>query len=386
MTKLSKPKGSQGLLLKRCSELKPYANNARTHSKEQITKIANSIKTFGFTNPILIDGDNNIIAGHGRLLAAQQLGVDEVPAIDLSHLTKDEARAYVIADNRLALDAGWDNDLLKLELSELNDLGFDLDVIGFSADELDSILNDHSIEDGLTDDDSIPVDVETRCKLGDVWLLGDHRLMCGDSTAITDVDKLLNAIKVDMVFTDPPYGIGFAYDQYDDVKGAAYEEFITQVWHILKSLNCKVVLTPGNMNVRLWLKLDDFKFGCWVKKNAMCGSSIAHLNLFEILLCYGVDRNRASDLFEYNVRQQEGTGNHPCPKLLEYVLDILKSWSDPKNTILDLFGGSGSTLIACEKSKRKCFMMELSPHYCDVILKRWEDFTGKIATLEVSNG
>jgi len=380
-----------GSLLKQVNVLKPYKNNARTHSKEQITKIANSIKTFGFTNPILVDCDDNIIAGHGRLLAAKQLKMVEVPCINLSHLSKDEARAYVIADNRLALDAGWDNELLKMELSELDELGFDLDVIGFSADELDAILNDHEIEDGLIGDDDVPEDVDTRCKLGDVWLLGEHRLMCGDSMAITEVDKLLNGVAVDLVFTDPPYGIDYQDVQHkhkkiendDDVKNIESLLLITLMQDCPTFICC---------NWKCYAAFEDAmkKSG---KSPKACivwdkGSRIQNLDKFgkqhEFILYHGPfggEKTVDVDVWECS---RETSTSHPTSKPIELILRALKHFR-AKN-VLDLFGGSGSTLIACEKSKRKCLMMELSPNYCDVILARWEKFTGQKATLEALDG
>ena len=188
------------------SELIPYANNARTHDDAQVAQIAASIKEFGFTNPVLTDGDNGIIAGHGRVMAARKLGMDTVPCIELSHLTPTQKKAYVLADNKLAMNSGWDDELLRLELTELEDLGFDLDLTGFSLDEI-ADLTAEEIPEGLTDEDAVPdVPVEPVTKLGDVWICGKHRVMCGDSTSIDAVEALMDGGKADMVFTDPPYG------------------------------------------------------------------------------------------------------------------------------------------------------------------------------------
>lgn len=381
-----------GSHLKQTSILKPYKNNARTHSKEQIKKIANSIKRFGFTNPILIDGDNNIIAGHGRWLAAQQLKIQEVPCIDLSHLSPNDARAYVIADNRLALDAGWDNDLLKLELSELNDLGFDLDVIGFSAAELDAILNDNSISDGLIDDDAIPENVETRCKLGDVWILGEHRLMCGSATSIDDVDQLLDSSHIDMIYTDPPYGcnavgndgtIGSSSNKYSKIIGDENNQTAVDTYNLCAAMNIESMVFWGG-NFFASVMPDSSNWIVWNKDNGT--------NNFGDCELAWTNKKGAIRMFTHKwngfLRDSEKGEKrvHPTQKPIELALWCFKEYGKDSKNILDLFGGSGSTLIACEKSKRKCFMMELSPNYCDVIIKRWEDFTGKKAVMEDSNG
>lgn len=190
-------------------KLIPYVRNSRTHSDAQVAQIAASIKEFGWTNPILVDGENGIIAGHGRLLAARKLGYTEVPVIELSHMTESQKKAYVIADNQLAMNAGWDTAMLTLELADLKDAGFDLDIIGFDAKELDKLLEPEQVE-GLTDEDAVPdAPEEPKTKLGDIYQLGNHRLMCGDSTSIDAVDKLMDGQKADMVFTDPPYGVSY---------------------------------------------------------------------------------------------------------------------------------------------------------------------------------
>lgn len=364
------------------ADLIPYARNSRTHSEIQVGQIAASIREFGFTNPILISPDNDIIAGHGRALAAAKLGLGEAPCIRLGHLTDTQRRAYVIADNKLALNSGWDTALLSIELADLKVDDFNLDLLGFDADELDALLNPElAPTDGLTDPDGVPENVDTRCKPGDLWVLGKHRLLCGDSTNIQHVEKLMAGEKADMVFTDPPYGVGFKYDSHEDKGGDAYAAFIREIWHVLLTMGCPIVLTPGNCNLRLWLSLADFKTACWIKKNAMSPSSIAYLNIFEILLLYGVSGRRSTDVFEYPIKMQPDVGDHPCPKLLALVEDVLDSWAPSKGLLFEPFAGSGTTLIACEKTNRRCFGMEIDPKYCDVILTRWEKFTGQTAEL-----
>jgi hypothetical protein len=213
---------------RKTADLIPYVNNARTHSEQQVLQIAASIKEFGFNSPVLVDGENGIIAGHGRVLAAKKLNLDEVPTIELKHLTKTQKKAYILADNRLALNSGWDNDLLALELGELSDDGFDLDLLGFDDTEL-SLLDNTEQTEGLTDEDAVPeLPIEPVTKLGDVWLCGNHRVMCGDSTSIDAVEKLMDGLKVDTVYTDPPYGINEKGDRSKRTgaaEGTKYEDF-----------------------------------------------------------------------------------------------------------------------------------------------------------------
>ena len=228
------------------TDLIPYARNSRTHSDEQVAQIAASIKEFGWTNPILVDSDGSIIAGHGRLLAARKLGYDEVPTIELGHLTPAQKKAYVIADNQLALNAGWDTDLLMLELQELKDCDFDLDLLGFDPKELDKLLEPEQVE-GLTDEDAVPdAPDEPKTRLGDIYLLGNHRLMCGDSTSIDAVEKLMDGKKVDIVFTDPPYNVAFngrsgKHDviKNDNLPENDFKNFIAEVCNTIKVLNPK---------------------------------------------------------------------------------------------------------------------------------------------------
>jgi hypothetical protein len=201
--------GAKQIKWEAVDKLIPYAKNARTHSDEQVAQIAGSIKEFGFNNPILVDKDNSVIAGHGRLMAARKLGMDKVPVVELQHLTESQRKAYVLADNRIALNSGWDTSMLSLELQDLKD-DIDLSLLGFDPDELDALLNPIEETEGLTDEDAVPdVPDEPKTKLGDIYILGNHRLMCGDSTSIDDVDKLMDGQKADMVFTDPPYGVSY---------------------------------------------------------------------------------------------------------------------------------------------------------------------------------
>lgn len=375
----------------RVEDLIPYVNNSRKHSDEQVAQIAASIKEFGWTNPILVDGDKGIIAGHGRLMAARKLKMAEVPVIEISHLTETQKKALVIADNKLALNADWDLDLLTIELDELLADGFDLELLGFDKDELDKLLEPEQIE-GLTDEDAVPeIPEEPKTKLGDIWLLGNHRLMCGDSTSLNDVEKLINNTKIDICYTDPPYGINekgdrtarktglaknhnfkdfkddtidYAVEAYQIVEGVL--QIPRQVWW---GANYYCHALPQSNNWFVWdkrveNKMADTQSDCelaWVK------SKWSSVRIFRHLW---KGFNKASERNQPKV--------HPTQKpiaLAEWSFDYFKE----VNTVLDLFGGSGSTLIACEKTNRSCFMMEFESHYVDVIIKRWQEFTGKQA-------
>jgi ParB-like chromosome segregation protein Spo0J len=331
-------------------DLIPYARNTRTHSDEQVNQIVSSIKEFGFTNPVLVDQDNMIIAGHGRVMAANKLKLDKVPTICLKHLTEAQKKAYIIADNRLALNAGWDEDMLKVELEELNDLEFDISLLGFEDNEIESLLSEPT--EGLTDEDAVPdLPEEPTTKLGDLWILGEHRLLCGDSTSIDDVDKLMDGNKADMVFTDPPYNI--------DYQG-------------LRDKREKIIND----------KMHENDFEDFLIQSLM--NPAQHLDKYfkqhEIIFYYGDfggQKTLRGDIWE--LKRQKNT-YHPTTKPVE-LIDMAIIDQPEKNKIYDGFGGSGSTLISCEKNNRKCFMMELSPKYCDVIIQRWEEFTGNKAEL-----
>jgi DNA modification methylase len=373
------------------ADLIPYARNSRTHSDAQVAKIAASIKEFGFLNPIIADGENGIIAGHGRVLAAQKMGLSKLPVIEAGHLTEAQKRAYVIADNRLALDAGWDNDLLKIELQDLEADGFDLSLTGFEVDEIGAFLADEPTE-GLTDEDAVPEVPEQPVTVeGDVWLLGRHRLMCGDSTSIDAVERLMGGQKADMVFTDPPYNIDYqgVKDKRDKIKNDKmsdkdFVDFLRQSlmgcetmyvccsWqyaHLFKQAMTDLARAPKAMIV--WNKINPAQ----------------HLDKYfkqhEIIFYYGDfggQKTLRGDVWE--MKRQRNTV-HPTMKPVE-LIDMAMVDQPDKAVVYDAFGGSGSTLISCEKNHRDCRMMELDPKYCDVIIKRWQDFTGQQATLEAT--
>lgn len=375
------------------ADLIPYAANSRTHSDVQVTQIAASIREFGFTNPILVNGENTIIAGHGRLMAAKKLGLDEVPVICLDHLSKAQQKALVIADNQLALNAGWDIDMLKVEIEGLQLEDFDLDLLGFDDKFLDGLLEPEPAE-GLTDEDAVPDAPETpKTVLGDVWVLGNHRLMCGDSISIDAVDKLMAGVKADMVFTDPPYGIDFAPPRgthgkilNDALDGAEFDNFLDAVFS-----SALISMKPDTYAFVWtgWSKIGAFEkslqkffkiqaMHIWVKNNFGIGyySRPKHEPFYLCLNGKPVyPASAPADVWE---AKKVHKTVHSCEKPVDLIVEILDTYHK-NSTVLDLFGGSGSTLIACEKTNRHARLMELDPKYCDVIVKRWQDFTGQQA-------
>lgn len=369
------------------TELIPYVKNSRTHSDEQVAQIAASIKEFGWTNPILIDGDNGIIAGHGRLMAARKLGYKEIPTIELKDLTEAQKKAYIIADNRLALNAGWDNEMLKLEFDQLAELGFDLELTGFSLDEI-ADLAPLMIEEGLTDEDAAPgLPEEPITKVGDIYQLGRHRLMCGDSTSMDSVDKLMDGNKVDMVFTDPPYNVAFngrsgKHDviKNDNMPEADFADFIAEVCNTIRAVDPKVYYIWCNWNFYgvLQDKLDYKSCIVWAKNVFGMGNGYRHQHEF-CLFNGKIDQEIKNESDLWNVKKDT---NYVHPTQKPVALSVRAFGNHVKLlNVLDLFGGSGSTLIGAEQTGRSAFLMELDPKYCDVIVKRWENFTGKKAVL-----
>jgi len=373
------------------STLIPYARNSRTHSDEQIAQIAASIKEFGWTNPILVDGDNGIIAGHGRLSAARKLGHEEVPVIELKDLTETQRKAYIIADNRLALNAGWDNEMLTIELNDLLADGFALELLGFDPKEIDALLEPEMVE-GLTDEDSVPdAPDEPKTKLGDIYQLGRHRVMCGDSTSLSDVDTLMDGSKVDMVFTDPPYNVGFngrsgKHDviKNDNLSDSDFENFITEVCNTIQAVDPKVYYIWCNWNFYgiLQGKLDYKTCIVWAKNVFGMGNGYRHQHEF-CLFNGKIDEEIKNESDLWSIKK-DTKYVHPTQKPV--ALSVRAFGNHVKLLkVLDLFGGSGSTLIGAEQTGRTAFLMELDPKYCDVIVKRWEDFTGKKAMLVNAN-
>ena len=390
-------------------DLIPYVNNSRTHDERQVGQIAASIKEFGFTNPILIDNDNGIIAGHGRLMGAQKLGIEQVPCIRLGDLTEAQKKAYVIADNKLALNAGWDMDLLAVEIEGLQALDFDVDLLGFDADELDALFPLAEVE-GLTDEDEVPeVPEEPTTKLGDIYQLGNHRLMCGDSTSIDAVERLMDGVKADMVFTDPPYGMEYGGGRAagSTAKGALLQAHGMIIGDDLKGDDLLAMVADSISNAIMGAKSGVASYICftwrtyaefhaalnsiglkpsacivWDKKSIGLGHSDYRPQHEFIFYCGGQwHGDKAQSDVWYMSRGGTGQYVHPTQKPVELIEKGLLNSSKGGDVIHDCFGGSGSTLIACEKTNRNAYLMELDPKYCDVIVKRWEDFTGKKADL-----
>ena len=357
----------------------PFAKNSRTHSDAQVAQIAASIREFGFTNPVLIDEADGIIAGHGRVLAARKLKLTEVPCIRLAHLTEAQKRAYVIADNKLALNAGWDEAMLKLELADLKALDFDLDLTGFSVDEIDALLAEAGTE-GLTDPDETPEPpVEPVTKLGDVWVCGPHRVMCGSATSVDDVQRLMAGTLPDLIHTDPPYGMNAVTkssvlkERYKtDIIGDDNAETAKDAFRLIYGLypDAKHIWWGANYYASA---LPDSE--CWLVWDKNNGQS-------DQTDCELAWANFRSVVRQFTQTSEKTNRVHPTQKPVALMEWIIKRFKISATTIADFFGGSGSTLIAAEKNQITGYIMELDPVFVDIVVKRWENFTGKKAVLE----
>lgn len=381
----------------------PYARNSRTHSDAQVAQIAASIREFGFTNPVLVDEANGIIAGHGRVLAARKLKMADVPAIRLSHLSEAQKRAYVIADNKLALNAGWDIELLRLEINDLRGLEFDVALTGFSTEELDALMAAPGTE-GLTDPDAIPEAPERPIAVpGDVWLLGRHRLVCGDSTSADDVAKALNGVKPHLMVTDPPYGVEYdpewrqraGVNTDTAAKGkvlnddkadwreawALFPGDVAYVWHADRFTH----------RVAESLEACDFEMRSliiWGKSQLVIGRG--HYHSQHEPCWYAVRKNgtghwagdrKQTTLWQIEKPRKSETG-HSTQKPVECMKRPIENNSSPGQAVYEPFSGSGTTIIAAEMTGRACHAIELNAAYVDVAVKRWQEFTGQVATLE----
>lgn len=429
---------------RRVADLVPYARNARTHSRDQIAQICRSIEEFGWTVPVLLDEAGGIIAGHGRILAAKKLGIVEVPCMVASGWSEGQKRAYVIADNKVAENAGWDLAMLSDELAALSDLGFDLGLTGFSDDELAGLVQEEIDPEGLIPDDAVPEPGPAPLsRHGDVWLLGDHRVMCGDSTKLADVEALCGGESIDACWTDPPYNVDYkgaaGKIANDNMADAAFREFLQAAF-----LSAFAVLRSGapiyvahadteGENFRGAFREAGFKLsGClvWVKPSLVLGRSdyqwrhepilygwkpgAAHAWFggrarttvfdagevpFEVQLDGSVHVKSGGQTFvirgeALTVEAVEGSViraekpkksvEHPTMKPVGLVRDMLVNSTRRGNSVLDLFGGSGSTLIACHKVGRVARLMEFDPKFADVIVRRWQEFTGREAVLEAT--
>jgi len=407
------------------ASLRPYARNARTHSKKQIQHIAASIERFGFTNPVLVSDAGEIIAGHGRVEAAKLLGMSKVPTIALSHLSEAERRAYVLADNKLALNAGWDSEILAIELQALVDLEFDLELTGFSLAEVDLVLDAaHDADPAASDapEDGVPaLSGPAVSRLGDLWQLGRHRLLCGDARSVADMHQLMGAERADLMFTDPPYnvaidghvcGLGsvkhrefaFASGEMSESQFTAFlTETLSNMSRVLKdgaiAFVCMDWRHMGEMLAAGALAFTELKnLVVWNKTNGGMGAfyrskhelifvfkqgSAAHTNSFGL----GETGRYRTNVWDYagissiGSNRSEELAMHPTVKPVALIADAIRDCSKRGEIVLDGFGGSGSTLIAAEKTGRSARLIEYDPLYCDTIVRRWEQLTGKLATL-----
>ena len=389
------------------ADLIPYARNSRTHSDAQVAKIASSIREFGFINPVITDGANGIVAGHGRVMAAQKLGLKEIPCVEASHLTEAQKRAYIIADNRMALDAGWDAEMLKVELGELKGLDFDLALTGFELGEIESFLADKT--EGLTDPDAVPeAPARAVTVLGDTWLLGKHRMRCGDSTSATDVEALLAGVKPHLMVTDPPYGV--EYDPswrngLDKVKRAqgkvanddradwreAWELFpgdVAYVWHSGTMAHTVAdSLAACGFEIRsqiIWAKPHfAISRGHYHPQHEPCWYAVKGVGH------WAGDRKQSTVWHVSNgtfqggkAKAEDSKTGHGTQKPVECMKRPIENNSSPGQAVYEPFSGSGTTIIAGEITGRAVYAMELNPPYVDVAIKRWQDFTGQKAVLE----
>ena len=381
----------------------PYARNARTHSAAQVALIAGSIREYGFTNPVLVDGESGIIAGHGRVLAARQLGLTTVPVIELAHLTPAQKQAYILADNQLALAAGWDKDLLALEIGELNDLGIDIDGLGFDAREIDALLR-HG-ETDPREEETPPVPASPVSRIGDLWCLGPHRLICGDATDAATVARVLNGVAPHLMVTDPPYGVAYDPAWRNDIGAAktrrtgkvmnddradwrdAWALFpgdVAYVWHgALHATTVAESLVAAGLAIRSQI--------IWAKERLVLSRGDYH---WQHEPCWYAVRQKATGhwsgdrkqttLWTIPGRDQDAATIHGTQKPVECMRRPILNNSAPGQAIYEPFSGSGTTLIAAETTGRICLAIELDPAYVDVAVLRWQAFTGRQARLEGS--
>ena len=371
-------------------KLVPYANNARTQSPEQIKKLRSSLREFGFINPVIIDRDYGVIAGHGRILAAQEEGLEKVPCVFADHLTEAQKKAYIIADNRMAMDAGWDEEMLRVEIEALQAADFDPLLTGFDEKELADLFD--SEEDKVKDDDfdlSAALEKAAFVERGDVWIVGRHRLMCGDATSAEDVARLMDGKKANLIVTDPPYGVSFKSSsgltiQNDSIKNEEFYSFLLSAFKNmadnLEKGGAAYVFhadTEGLNFRRAFIDAGFHLAGCciWVKDSLVLGRSDYQWQHEPIL--YGFLQNGKHPWYSdrkqttiWNFAKPKRNANHPTSKPLDLLSYPIGNSSQPNAIVVDTFGGSGSTMMACEQANRICFMMELDEKYASVILRR----------------
>ncbi len=386
-------------------DLIPFDRNARTHSEEQVAQVVKSIREFKWTNPILVGADHVIIAGHARLEAARSLEMTEVPVILLPHLSVLQRRALVIADNQIAANAGWDEEVLRGELQGLEADDFDMSLLGFTDDELAAIEDGGEVEAGKTDEDAVPEVAETAVTVpGDIWLLGPHRLLCGDSTQLEAVEKVLDGGLADMIFTDPPYGVNYGATMKDKLRGNTRKIANDNLGEafgpfLLDACTNMLAVTKGAIYIcmsssELHTLEKAFRdagghwstFVIWAKNTFTMGRADYQRQYEPILYGWkeGVShfwcgaRDQGDVWF---IKKPFKNDLHPTTKPVELVERAVQNSSKTRDTVLDPFGGSGTTLIACERTGRQARLIELEPRYCDIILRRWEEHTGQLATL-----
>lgn len=385
-------------------KLIPYVNNAKTHSKEQINKLRASIREFGFINPVIIDRDYNVIAGHGRILASQEEGIDKVPCVFVDYLTDAQKKAYIIADNRMALDADWDEELLKIEIESLKDEDFDLSFTGFDESELLDLFGDDS--KGKVEDDnfdlSSALEKASFVEKGDVWTVGKHRLMCGDATSKEDVQTLMGDTKGNLILTDPPYGVSFKSSagltiENDSMKNDEFYNFLLSAFknmadHLEKGGSAYVFhADTEGLNFRKAFVDSGFHLaGCciWVKNSLVLGRSDYQWQHEPVL--YGFMQNGKHRWYSdrkqttiWNFDKPKKNSNHPTSKPLDLLSYPIGNSTQENAVVIDTFGGSGSTLMACEKMNRICYTMELDEKYASVILRRYVEDTGDMDNVYV---
>lgn len=378
-------------------KLIPYVNNARTHSAEQVNKLRSSLREFGFVNPVIVDKDYGIIAGHGRVLAAKEEGIDEVPCVLVDYLTEAQKKAYIIADNRFAQDAGWDEELLRIEIESLQGEDFDISLTGFEADEIAGLFKDGNDKEVQDDDYDLSAALEKAAfvEKGDVWAVGRHRLMCGDATSADDVSKLMDGRKANLVLTDPPYGVSFQSSdrlsiQNDSIKGEEFYQFLLSAMQnmasVLENGGAAYVFHADTEGLNFRKAFVDAGFhlaGCciWVKNSLVLGRSDYQWQHEPVL--YGFLQNGKHPWYSdrkqttiWNFDKPKRNKNHPTSKPLDLLAYPISNSTQANAIVIDTFGGSGSTLMACEQSNRICCTMELDEKYASVILRRYVEDGG----------
>ena len=389
------------------SKLVPYVNNARTHSPEQLTKLRSSLREFGFINPVIIDRDFNVIAGHGRIAAAKEEGMEEVPCVFADFLTEAQKKAYILADNRMALDAGWDEELLRIEIESLQGADFDVSLTGFGEDEIADLFAGDGEKDVKDDDFDLSAALEKAAfvERGDIWTVGRHRLMCGDATSAEDVAALMDGKKANLIVTDPPYNVAFKSGSGLSIQNDSMEngEFYTLLYNSFQ--NMAAHLEKGGAAYVFHADTEGLNFRkafvdagfhlagvcIWVKNSLVLGRSDYQWQHEPVL--YGFLKNGKHPWYSdrkqttiWNYDKPKRNKNHPTSKPLDLLGYPISNSSQENAVVIDTFGGSGSTMMACEQTNRICYMMELDEKYASVILRRYVEDTGDSESVYVERG